>query len=219
MPAPREIDDLPYAEYLEPFDGRLEPERRHDTVHFDGTGFEDADCGGAVFTECAFTSVDFTGGRGSRARFNDVWLHTARWVGTELAETEWLDTETVSGVFAGVEMFGARLRRATFHNCKFDSVNLRTAALREVRFTDCLLRDVDFGEAALTDVAFPGTVLEGVRLDRARLDRVDLRDAAVLGIASGHEALRGAVIGSVQLLELAPAFARVLGVTVRDHDS
>ncbi|HZG05018.1 MAG TPA: pentapeptide repeat-containing protein [Streptomyces sp.] len=217
MPAPRELADLPYAEYLQPFRGRLESEGTYDTVHFDGNGFEDADCGGARFMECAFSSVSFTGGHYRRTRFNDVWLHTVRWVGADLAETEWLDAEITSGAFAGVEAFSTRMRRVTFSHCKFDSVNLRAAALRDVRFADCLLRDVDFGGATLTGVAFPGSTLDGVRLDDVRMTEVDLRDAAALGITSGHDRLRGAVIGSPQLLDLAPVLAQVLGIEVRDR--
>ncbi|GAA2431433.1 pentapeptide repeat-containing protein [Streptomyces macrosporus] len=217
MPAPRELADLPYAEYLEPFDGRLERERLHDTVHVEGVEFEDADAGLARFTECAFSSVGFVGGRYRRARFNDVWLHTVRWVGADLAETDWLDAEIVSGAFAGVEAFGARMRRVTFFNCKFDSVNVRAAALRDVSFVDCLLRDVDLGGATLTNVAFPGSTLDGVRLEKARMEKVDLRDVAGLRITAGHDALRGAVIGSAQLLDLAPALAHVLGIEVRDR--
>lgn len=217
MSTPRELADLPYADHLRPFEGRMEPERTYDTVHFDGGGFQDADGGGAGFVESAFTSVEFTGGSCRRARFNDVWLHTVRWAGTDLAETQWMDAETVSGAFAGVEAFSAVMRRVTFFNCKFDSVNIRAATLRDVRFVDCLLRDVDFGGAALTDVAFPGSVLEGVRLERARLERVDLRGAAGLGIAAGHDALGGAIVSGAQLLDLAPALAHVLGIEVGDR--
>jgi uncharacterized protein YjbI with pentapeptide repeats len=113
-----------------------------------------------------------------------------------------------------VQAFGATLRRVTFSHCKLDSVNWRSAALREVRFVDCLLRDVDFGEATLTEVSFPGSTLDGVHLRGARLSKVDLRGAASLGIADGVEALRGATIDHGQLLDLAPAFAQALGVTV-----
>jgi uncharacterized protein YjbI with pentapeptide repeats len=95
-------------------------------------------------------------------------------------------------------------------------VNARGAHLHDVAFVDCLLRDVDFGGAALTGVTFPGSRLEGVRCEKARMERVDLRDATALGIVAGHEALGGATITSAQLLDLAPAFAHALGVTVKD---
>nr|WP_238420762.1 pentapeptide repeat-containing protein [Streptomyces taklimakanensis] len=207
---------MPYAEYLEPFGGEPERDLTHDTLRFDGDDFRDVDCGGAGFTECAFTSVSFTGGRCRRVRFNDVWFHTVRWVGTDLVETSWMDAEVVSGMLAGVEVHGSALRRVTFFNCKFDSVNVRAATLRDVHFVDCLLRDVDLAEARLDGVTFPGSTLDGVRFDGARMKGVDLRGAVALGVASGHGSLRGAIVDGAQLLDLAPALARELGIEVRD---
>lgn len=214
---PRDRTDLPYADQLTVFDGRLGPDEYYDTVLFDGVEWEQPQAGGARFTECAFASAAFTGGRLRRARFNDVWLHAVRLVGTDLSHTGWLDTEVIAGILAGLEVYDAELRRVAFHNCKLDSVNLRGSVLRDVSFTDCLLRDVDFAGAQLTGVTFPGSTLEEVRFDRARLSRVDLADAAALGISGGLESMRGAMVSPVQLLELAPLLADTLGITVRDR--
>jgi uncharacterized protein YjbI with pentapeptide repeats len=214
QPVPTELAELPYARHLEPLPGELEREGAYDTLHADQREFREPDAGGARFTECAFTSVAFEGGRLRRARFDDVWCHTVRWVGADLAESAWMDAAVVSGMLAGVQAYGSTLRRVTFSHCKLDSVNWRSATLREVRFEDCLLRDVDLGEATLTDVSFAGSTLDGVRLRGARLSGVDLRGAAALGIADGLESLRGATIDHGQLLDLAPAFAQALGVTV-----
>lgn len=49
----------------------------------------------------------------------------------------------------------------------------------------------------------------------AVLERVDLRGAVALDLADGHDSLRGAVIDTRQLLELAPALADALGITVK----
>jgi uncharacterized protein YjbI with pentapeptide repeats len=86
--------------------------------------------------------------------------------------------------------------------------------LREVTFEDCVLRDVDFGGAKLTDVSFPGSSLERLRLGQATLKNMDLRGAVKLDLADGYDSLRGAIIGTDQLLELAPALASTLGITV-----
>ncbi|OPC78832.1 hypothetical protein B4N89_32360 [Embleya scabrispora] len=215
--APRDLDQLPYAHRLVAFDGELDREGDHEFAHFDGGVFVDVEGGGTAFTSSAFSSVSFDGGRYRRARFDDVWLHAARIVGTDLAETTWMDAEFTACVLAGLEVFGAGMRRVVFHNCKFDSVNLRGAKLREVSFVDCLLRDVDFAGATLTDLRFPGSTLERVRLDNAVLTRVDLREASALGFASGIDALRGATVDSAQLFDLAPALAQVLGLIVRDR--
>jgi hypothetical protein len=45
--------------------------------------------------------------------------------------------------------------------------------------------------------------------------KVDLRGAD-LGVSAGHDSLRGAVIDTGQLIELAPAVAQVLGIIVSD---
>lgn len=103
-----------------------------------------------------------------------------------------------------------------FQQCTFDSVNLRAAGLRDVTFADCLLRDVDFAGARFAGVAFPGSTLERVRFDNVTVDRADLSGAAALGIASGLDSLRGATISGLQLVELAPALARTLGLDVAD---
>ncbi|WP_030684129.1 pentapeptide repeat-containing protein [Streptomyces sp. NRRL B-1347] len=215
-PAPRDLADLPYAHRLDVFAGELERDGDHESVHFDGGTFADLDGGGTAFLECAFSAVAFEGGRYRRARFNDVWAHQTRWVGVDLAETQWTDCEVGAGLLAGVELHGSRLRRVVFHQCKFDSVNLRAAGLRDVTFVDCLLRDVDFSGARLAGVAFPGSTLERVRFDNVTVDRADLSGAAALGIASGFASLRGATISGLQLVELAPVLAATLGLDVKD---
>jgi uncharacterized protein YjbI with pentapeptide repeats len=212
---PRDRADLPYAAQLTVFDGRLAPDEYYDTILFDGVELEQPQAGGARFTECAFSSAAFTGGRLRRARFDDVWAHGVRWVGTDLSHTGWLDTELIAGMLAGLEIYDAELRRVAFHNCKLDSVNLRGSTLRDVSFTDCLLRDVDFAGAKLTGVALPGSTLEGVRFDGARLSKVDLGDAAALGISGGLDSMRGATVSAAQLVELAPLLADTLGIAVR----
>lgn len=215
-PAPRELTDLPYADHLEPFDGELTEEGDHDCVHVDGAAFDDAEAHGSRFMESAFTSVTFTGGRMRRSRFNDVWMHTVRFVATDLVETDWMDAEIVAGSLAGLELYGSVLRRVTFHNCKLDSVNLRAAALHDVTFADCLLRDVDFHGARLSGVTFPGSNLEGVRFAGAKLQKTDFRQAVALGITDGFDALRGATVSTSQLLDLAPLLAQSYGIEVLD---
>ncbi|MFI1810918.1 pentapeptide repeat-containing protein [Streptomyces sp. NPDC020422] len=215
-PAPRDLPSLPFAHRLEPFTAELERDEVYEWLHIDGRDFDDADGGMTRFSECALSSVTFTGGRFRRARLDTVWLDNVRTVGSDLAETSWLDAEWRSSLLAGTQLHGSQMRRTVFHHCKFDSVNLRAAQLRDVTFVDCLLRDVDFAGASLTDVSFPGTALDRVDLTGATLTRVDLREATALGITSGIEALKGATITTLQLFDLAPALAHHIGLTVKD---
>jgi uncharacterized protein YjbI with pentapeptide repeats len=212
---PRDLADLPYAAALTGHSGGLAPGEDYDTVHFDRTGFDDADASGSRFLECAFTTVSWQGGRYRRARFNDVWLKDTRFTLSDLAESQWTDATFAGGVVAGVQAFGTRLNRVTFTACKLDSVNFRESELTEVTFRDCLLRDVDFASARLTRCSFGGSRLTGVDLTRVTLTEVDLRDAD-LGLIIGPDSLRGAIISTGQLALIAPTLADTLGITVAD---
>ncbi|WKU42852.1 pentapeptide repeat-containing protein [Streptomyces sp. VNUA116] len=214
---PRDLNALPYAQHLEPFTGELEPAGAYEWLHFDGSAFQGAEAGSSLFSQSAFSSVTFDRGRLRRSRFDEVWLHTVRMVGTNLAETTWLDSECTAGVFAGAEVHGSEMRRVVFHQCKFDSVNLRATSLKDVVFVDCLLRDVDFGGANLADVSFPGSALDRARFDKATLTRVDLREATALGIISGIGSLNGTTISTAQLFDLAPVLAQHVGLNVSDR--
>ncbi|MEW2519241.1 pentapeptide repeat-containing protein [Actinacidiphila alni] len=217
MTPPDELADLPYADLLRPHTGPLAVEGDYDTVHFDRLTVGEDAANGARFLECAVTDCTFTGTTLRRARINDLWAAGSRLTGVSLAESDWLDSALTACSLAGVEAYGAVLRRVVFRRCKLDSVNLRGTALHDVAFEDCVLRDVDFGEAKLNGVTFAGSRLERVRLGRATLKNADLRGALAIDLADGYESLRGAVIDSAQLLDLAPALARTLGITVKDR--
>ncbi|KJS53140.1 pentapeptide repeat-containing protein [Streptomyces rubellomurinus subsp. indigoferus] len=211
-----QLADLPYADLLRPHTGPLRADARYDTAHFDGGEHTDESGAGAAFLECAFTGVALSGVKLRQARFNEVWVQAGRWVACDLSDSDWQDSAVTGGVLAGIAGYGSALRRVVFRGCKLEAVNLRAAVLRDVVFEDCLLRDVDFGEAKLTGVSFPGSTLEEVRLRGATLSKVDLRGAARLDLPDGHQGLRGALISSSQLLDLAPQFAHALGIQVKD---
>lgn len=213
---PSELEDLPYARHLAALEGDLEPEGDYDCLHLDGGELDDVDVQNARFSESAFTSMAFNRGSMRHTRFADVWLRNVRWIGTELADTGWIDGEVIAGALSGVDLAGSRLRRVRFEGCKFDSVNFRTAQLRDVSFVECVLRNCDFGDATLTNVTFPGSILESMVMNRVKLTKVDLRGARALDITDGLDSLRGATIDNGQLMELAPAFARHLGIAVRN---
>jgi len=109
------------------------------------------------------------------------------------------------------------LRDVTFTDCKLDDANLRMARLLQVRFDATVLAGALFGAGELDGVTFPGCDLSGADFSHVRAHAVDLRDARLAGLR-GLEALRGAMIGTDQLVELAPALAYALGLVVRGDD-
>jgi uncharacterized protein YjbI with pentapeptide repeats len=210
------LADQPYAHLLQSHPGPLSPDERYDTAHFADLELDRARAGGAHFLECAFSSTTVTQGVLRKTRFNTCWLEQTRWLSTDLAQSEWHDVTIRGAVLAGVTAGGAQLRRVVFRGCKLESVVLRGAQLQDVVFEDCRLRDVDFSEARLTGVTFPGSALEKVRFRQAELAKTDLRGATRLDLVDGHRGLRGAIISTAQLIELAPQFAQAFGVEVHD---
>lgn len=210
-----ELADLPFAAALTPHTGGLSPDCDYDTVHFDRVTFTDQRASNSRFIECACTGVTMQGVALHRARLTDVFLRDTRLVGTSLAETSWADVAAVRSMAAGVEVFGADLRRVTFRGCKLDSVNFRDAMLTDVTFDHCDLRDVDFAGATLARTSFPGSQLARTDFSRARMAGTDLRGAE-LGIIIGADSLRGAIVSTGQLAYLAPVLAETLGIVVSD---
>jgi len=209
----REFADLPYAAALTPHAGGLAAHGEYDTVRFSGLAFDEPSAANAKFLDCAFTQVSVQGGQLRRSRFNDVWLRDIRLTGVDLAETSWLEATIIGTVVAGVSAYGARLRKVAFHGCKLDSVNFRGAALNEVTFDECLLRHVDFAGATLTRTVFTKSQLSKCDFTGVTLRQVDLRGAE-LGITIGPDSLRGAIITTAQLIDIAPLIAENLGIIV-----
>jgi uncharacterized protein YjbI with pentapeptide repeats len=208
-----ELTDLPFAAALQAHGGTLAPAEVYDSAHFDGLDLAAPEAPGSRFLDCAFTRVSIQDGQLRRAQFTDVWLRDVRLISTTLAGSSWLDAVIAGSVAAGVEAFGAELRRVTFRGCKLESVNFRDAELTDVAFEDCVLRDVDFAGAALTRTAFRGSRLAATSFVRVTLDKVDLRGAE-LGITIDPTCLRGAIVTRAQLAEMAPLLADSLGLTV-----
>jgi uncharacterized protein YjbI with pentapeptide repeats len=210
-----ELADLPFAAALRPGPGDLTPGEAYDSAHFDQLDLTGPDASGSRFLDCALTRVSIQDGRLRRARFTDVWLRDVRLMSTTLAETSWVDAAVITSAAAGVEAFGAQLRRVSLRGCKLDSVNFRETALTDVTFDNCVLRDVDFTGATLTRTAFPGSRLATTSFARVTLDQVDLRGAE-LGITVDPECLRGAIVTRAQLGEIAPLLAESIGLIVAD---
>lgn len=214
MRSPRELEELPYFAHLEAHRQPPAPGADYDTTLFADATWPDERAGNVRFIESAFSAVNFGAGELRRSRFNDVWLHGCQLNGTDLAESTWLDSEIGTSVLAGTALWDAQLVRVTLFGCKLVGTNLRGATLREVTFVNCTLRDVDFGDATLTEVTFPGSTITGLRLDGAKANKVDFREATELDIDSGYDALRGTRITTNQFLDLAPALAQALGITL-----
>jgi uncharacterized protein YjbI with pentapeptide repeats len=181
---------------------------------------ESADLTGALAPAGRFARSRLTGVRLAEARLRSLRLIDVVITDADLSNADWTGAQWQRVVFERCRMTGfggASLvaEHVTLRDCKLDFANLRGAELRDVSFEDCVLDDADLGGAALREVRFAGSRLRRTLIDELRLTRVDFRGAQ-LDPEGDIAALRGAIIDSVQLVELGPLLARGLGIDVRD---
>jgi uncharacterized protein YjbI with pentapeptide repeats len=116
--------------------------------------------------------------------------------------------------FTGVTLIEADLEDLLLHDCKLDYANLRGAALRHVTFSGCVLLDADFGGATLESVRFEACALRGTDFSRATMTEVDLRGSDLSELSGDVSALRGAIVDTAQLIDLAGRLATAAGIRV-----
>jgi uncharacterized protein YjbI with pentapeptide repeats len=196
---------------------RWDPESVLEQETFDRLDLREICATGTRVLDCQLRSGTFTEVDLSRSSWRTVTWDGMRMLGVDLTRSTWVRVDIEGSVLAGCQMYGADLRQVVFRDCRIDGLNLRGARLREVTFIDCVLVDLDLGSATVRDVRWPGCRIDGLDLTGATLSQVDFRRAE-LGIARGFDRLRGAIVDTGQLVELAPALAAHLELQVRDGD-
>ena len=92
---------------------RLSPREEFDTLTFTGD-LSGQDGSNGLFLECAFTDADLAETRLSRARFTECRLAGVRGAGTDLSETEWLDSTVELALLGAPQLHGCTMRRVRF---------------------------------------------------------------------------------------------------------
>ncbi|MEZ0165240.1 pentapeptide repeat-containing protein [Kineococcus sp. LSe6-4] len=126
----------------------------------------------------------------------------------------WRDVVVTDCRVGALDLSAASWQRVLVRGGRLDYANLRGAELVDVTFEDVDLRDVDLAGARLDRVRFAGCRIGRLDVTGARLRSVDLRTSELTDGLDGVGDLRGAVVTSAQLLQLAPLFAAHLGVRV-----
>jgi uncharacterized protein YjbI with pentapeptide repeats len=113
----------------------------------------------------------------------------------------------------GAELGEAVLRDVVLEECRLDLVGLRNARLARVVLRDCRMSECDLYGTALKDVLLERCELREATLSAATLDRVELRGCDLTGLR-GAEALRGARMPWVDVIENAGLLATVVGIEI-----
>jgi uncharacterized protein YjbI with pentapeptide repeats len=176
--------------------------------------FSGADEHGLVVMESRFQRPLLADARFTGCRFIDVEFVEADAPDLGLAKSVLQDVTFSGSRLGGVQAYAGVWTRARVASSKVGYVNLRAAKLTNARFENCEIGELDLSEAQLNGVGFPGCRIGKLTLTSARCAKVDLRGAALSGIESNPEGLRGAAIGPAQVVDLAPTLAAILGMKV-----
>jgi uncharacterized protein YjbI with pentapeptide repeats len=161
-----------------------------------------------AFSKSNFAQADLPSCQITDARFSDCEFSGALFIGGSFHRTEYSSCR-----MTGFQPGQAYLKDVLFFRCKLDHSSFRFAEMESVIFRECDLRGADFQEATLTKLAFEKCDLSGVELRRCKMANVDFRSSEIREI-KGVEGLKGALIDSGQLVELAPAMAAAIGIRV-----
>jgi uncharacterized protein YjbI with pentapeptide repeats len=144
------------------------------------------------FLDCRFETADLSGGEWEQARFRRVEFSACRGIGAQFPEGQWEDAAFIE----------CNLERSLFDSGKF----------RSVRFVRCQLAEASFGKADLSGAVFDDCDLSGADMRESILTGTDFRGSKIGGMQAGTRELKGAILESVQVLQI----AGLLGVVVRE---
>jgi uncharacterized protein YjbI with pentapeptide repeats len=132
------------------------------------------------------------------------------WGGGQLRRVCFQDARLV-----GLNFSEARMEEVSFKGCKLDYVNFRHSKISHVLFEDCGLRGADFQGARIDAARFANCQLGEADFTKTEMSFVDLRGSE-LALVGSVLTLRGVIIDSRQLIDVAPLLALELGITVED---
>lgn len=129
------------------------------------------------------------------------------------ARSSWHRVRVDSGRVGSADLAASRLDEVELVGMKLGFVNLRGATVADLLVRDCTIDELDLGGATLSRVAFEGCRIRTIAGVPDRAEHLDLRGASLERV-DPVEGLRGAVISSDQVYDLAPLLAAAAGLRV-----
>lgn len=194
----------------------LEPCFEHERVRIAALATADCEAASGRFSEAQLEDVELDGSKLRDLSMVDVIAErlsaaNGDWGGATLRRVSLGGSR-----LTGLDLGEAELEDVLFRDCRLEYANFRNSAIEHATFSGCLLRGADFQGARLRAVRFEGCRLAEADFSRAALEAVDLRGSE-LTLAGSLLGLRGAIVDSVQVMELSRPLAAELGISVRDE--
>jgi uncharacterized protein YjbI with pentapeptide repeats len=191
----------------------LEPHENREGERFDGGDLTDVDLSGASFLECVLDGLTLTGTGLRGSRFVDTRVSATFATSLVAARSTWRRVRVESPRWGSAELFDASLESVTIHGGKIDFLNLRGAKLTDVVIEDAQITELDLAGFTGTRIAVRNCRIDTIDLTRAACVDVDLRDTSFSRI-NGIEGMRGTILNEIQLAELSPVLAALLGIRI-----
>lgn len=182
---------------------------------FSGQNLSRLDLRGLRFERCLFAGTDLTAAdlsntdwqscRAAQAVFRSATLEEARFCNSDLNNTLWQRSKLAHATFEGCKLTGANFADTATLGLSFSDCVLRSACLSGMSFYKTELRNLDFADADLSYCDFrhavfvDGGSLSMARVNNARFDQADLREASLHGLRlTDAKLFKGATISRSQ---------------------
>ena len=195
-------------------DDLLEVRRDYDAIDFVDRDFTGQDASDARFLACRLQRCRLDGLSLRRVRIIESLLADIHGATVEMTDSTWRDSRLTGGRLGAATLTGATWTGIHVRGSKLGFLDFAGARLEDVIFEGCEIGGLDARSARLHSVAFIDCTVDELNLAGATLAKVDLSGARLRSLV-GVESLRGAIVSSEQLTDLAPILAAQLGLEVR----
>ncbi|MVV50810.1 pentapeptide repeat-containing protein [Pseudomonas sp. PB120] len=186
-------------------------------INLQGMRFERCLFAGSNLTAAKLDNTEWLNCRAAQAIFRSATLVDAKFSSSDLNNTQWQHSKLAHASFEGCKLTGANFVDAATLGLNFSDCVLRSACLSGLSFYKSKLRGLDFADADLSYCDFrqaeflEGGSLSMARVNNARFDQADLREASLDGLRLVDAKLfKGAIISKSQASMLLSG----LGLTV-----
>ncbi len=179
-----------------------------------GVEFVDFTEDGLRILDSTFENCTFDGAVFDHCHFSDVRFERATAPEWSLVDSGLQDVAISESRLGGVQAFGTSWIRGRIENTKIGFINLRQARFTSTRFVNCTIDELDLSGAQLKDVVFENCTIEHLVMTGATCTKVDLRGARISKVTD-VAGLKGSIMSPEQFSDLAPSFARLLGISLK----
>ncbi|MGH3138208.1 MAG: pentapeptide repeat-containing protein [Gaiellales bacterium] len=176
-----------------------------------GAAWSDLHLAALHATEVVFRDAGFSGSVLVDPAFRDTVFERANLANATFRGGSLTRVLVAGGRLTGLQVAETEIHDVVWRACGADMATFRHARLERVTFEDCVLREADFTGVRGEWVRFHDCDLRGAGFSHAELTRSEFRRCRMDDI-EGIEGLRGTAMELEQMLALAPAMARALGV-------